>query len=243
MLNGCLILHGLTGTPTTVMTLRDALMAAGYRVSVPCLAGHGGSVKDLAESTWKEWYDTARTAFELLRRDVERVYCAGLSLGALLALKLAAEDIRAIRALALMATPLKLSFSERFAAAFVRYTPLRWAIRSIPKDLKKSVGDAEGRKLYQEFSLPIIPAHSVFELVDLQKEVLKTIARVSSPTLILHGRDDGVSPPFNIRMLKRKLSSDVIETRIFPMSRHVITMDVEKEEVAKSVVDFFRRFA
>lgn len=243
MLNGCLILHGLTGTPTTVATLRDALMSDGWRVAVPCLAGHGGSLKELAKSTWREWLDTTRRAFELLKRDVERVYCAGLSLGALLALKLAAEDRRGVRALALMAAPMKLSLSERVAVPLVRYTPLRWAIRAIPKNLKKSVGDEEGRKLYKEFSLPVIPSHSVFELVDLQKEVMKIIHRVSCPVLILHGKDDAVSPPFNIGLLKKNLSTDIVESRIFPKSRHVITMDAEKEEVAKSVVDFFRRFA
>ncbi len=85
-MNGCLVIHGLTGTPGTVAVLHDALLAAGFRVAAPCLAGHGIDVQDLAASNWDQWYATVRVAFEALRRDVDRVYCAGTSLGALLAM-------------------------------------------------------------------------------------------------------------------------------------------------------------
>jgi len=243
MTKGCIVVHGLTGTPATCSVVKDALLSAGYRVAAPCLAGHGGSLEELSRSTWREWYDTVRIAFGAMRREVERVYFAGTSLGALLGLKLAIDEGWGVRALSLLSTPLRFPWYNRLSAPAVRYTPLRYVLRMIPKSPGQSVSDEEGRRLYEELSLPMIPANSVFEIMDLQRELRKTLHRVSSPVLLLHGKGDRVAPLANVDLVSRMVASDVVERRIFPLSRHVITMDVEKAEVASAVVDFFKKFA
>ena len=243
MSKGCLVVHGLSGTPATVAILQDKLLAAGFRVAAPCLAGHGGSVEELGRVAWREWYETVRVAFAALRREVDRVYFAGISLGALLGLRLALDEGWGVRALALLATPLRLPWIQRLAVPAVRYTPLSWVVRTIPKDLKKSVGDPEGRRRYEELSLPAIPVRAVYEIVALQRELARNLRRVTNPMLILHGRRDLVAPPSNVELVRRSVGSDVVETAIFPRSRHVLTMDVEKEAVAQATVDFFKKFA
>lgn len=242
-MNGCLVIHGLTGTPGTVAILHDALLAAGFRVSAPCLAGHGTDIEELSRSTWEDWYATVRVAFEALRRDVDRVYCAGISLGALLALKLALDEGWGVRALALMSTPLRFSLLNRMAVPAVRYSPLRWLLRAIPKDMESSVADPEGRARYEELSLPMIPTSSVFEISRAQRELRGKLGRVTSPVLLLHGAHDTVAPLENVGLVKDAVSSDIVETIILPRSRHVITMDYEKDRVAMETMDFFHRFA
>ncbi|MFH0800754.1 MAG: alpha/beta fold hydrolase [Pseudomonadota bacterium] len=242
-MNGCLLIHGLTGTPATVSVVRNALLASGFKVAAPCLAGHGGSVDELARSGWRDWYDTVRIAFQTLRRETERVYCAGISLGALLALKLALDEGWGVRALALMATPLELSWPTRAALSIVRHSPLRWGIFKVPKNLDQSVADPEGRMRYSELSLPAIPASSAFELSDLQKEIRGQLSSLSNPILMLHGQGDLVAPIRNVELIKGMVASDIVEKMILPRSRHVITMDYEKDQVAKAVVDFFKKFA
>ncbi len=242
-MDGCLIIHGLTGTPATVSSLRDGLMKAGFKVSVPCLAGHGAGVGELAGSSWREWYETARIAFDALRREASRVYCAGISLGALLALKLALEEGWGVRAMALLATPLRLAFPQNLAVPLVRYSPLRWLIRSVPKDWEKSVADPEGRRVYEQMSLPTIPARAVFEISDLQKDISAELQRIANPILMLHGRGDRVAPRSNIDIVRKGVKSDIVEVVVFPRSRHVITLDYEKDEVARATVEFFQRFA
>jgi carboxylesterase len=242
-MDGCLIIHGLTGTPATVATLKESLMRAGYKVAVPCLAGHGMQVEDLARSSWREWYETVRISFDSLRREVNRVYCTGISLGALLSLKLALDEGWGVRALALLATPLRLSFPESIAVPLVRYSPLRWLIKSVPKDYEKSVADPEGRLVYERQSLPAIPTKAVFEIADLQREVESELGRVTNPILMLHGAGDKVAPRKNIDLVRRRVKSDIVEVAVFPRSRHVITLDYEKEDVARAAVEFFQRFA
>lgn len=242
-MNGCLLVHGLTGTPATLATVQSALLAADFRVSNPCLAGHGMTVNELANSTWNDWYETVHIAYQNLRREVSKVYCVGISLGALLCLKLALDEGWGVRALGLIATPLQLSLPSRLAIPAVKWTPLKWAIKRIPKNLEKSVADPEGQRLYEEFSLPSIPVEAIFEITKLQHLLKSELHRITNPILMLHGKGDKVAPQINVGLVKKLVASDIVESVILPRSRHVISMDFDKEIVASSIVDFFKRFA
>ncbi len=242
-MDGCLVIHGLTGTPATAATLIDGLLRAGYRVSAPCLAGHGSTVEELGRSTWREWYNTVRISFEALRREVGRVYCAGMSLGALLALKLAIDEGWGVRALALLGTPLKVSLLNRFLIPTVRYTPLRWVVKNVPRDLELSIADPEGQLLYDQISLDLLPSQAVFQLADLQQEVSRDLSRVANPILMLHGQKDRIAPMRNLDLVRRTVKSDIVEVAVFPRSRHVITLDYDREDVVRTTIDFFKRFA
>lgn len=243
MKKGCLIIHGLTGTPATVSFLRQAFLEAGFIISVPCLAGHGSTPDELSRTSWQDWYETIRISYGALRKETDRVFCAGISLGALLAMKLAVDEGWGIRAMALMATPLELPFYQRCAAHVVKYSPLRFVIKNVSKDYEKSVADENGRLLYEQMSFSKIPVNAVFEIQKLQREVLGNLEKISNPTLLLHGRHDKVVKPSNIDLFAAKASSSVIEVKIFDNSRHVLTMDSEKKEVAETIVEFFGKFS
>src|SRR5581483_5557247 len=68
---GVLCLHGLTGTPFEVRPLAEALGAAGYTVEVPLLAGHGGTLRDLAATQWSDWLASAERAMDDLYRRID----------------------------------------------------------------------------------------------------------------------------------------------------------------------------
>ena len=89
---GCLLLHGFTATPDEVRPLGEALAAAGFPVRAVRLAGHGTTPADLARhrlarlagvGRGRRWRPSCATT--------PRVAVAGVSLGALLALLLAAR--------------------------------------------------------------------------------------------------------------------------------------------------------
>jgi esterase/lipase len=58
---------------------------------------------------------------------------------------------------------------------------------------------------------------------------------------VLHGRLDHTAPPTNVALLQRRLGSRWIETRILERSWHVLTEDVERDEVGRLTVDFLSR--
>ena len=242
MTYGSLVIHGLTGTPATLASITQPLISSGFRVVAPCLAGHGGTLEDLARSTWPEWYETVRIAYSELRREVDRVFFVGLSMGTLLGLKLAMDEGWGVRALALIGTPLHLGLKARLAIPLVRYSPMRWIMRSVPKNFEDSVCDPQGRMLYQQLSLPAIPVRAAFELADLARIVRADLGRVSNPLLLIHGHHDRVCPPSNVDLLRQRIASDVVETAILTRSSHVVSMDYEKDAAACTTIDFFRRF-
>lgn len=242
-MRGCMVVHGLSGTPACVTSLKEALLAAGFSVAVPCLAGHGKSLEDLDRATWQQWYETVKISYMELSKSCEKVYYSGISLGALLGLKLAIDEGWGIKALALLATPLVLSNFERMAVPLVRYTPLRFFIKSVKKDLEKSVHDPRGRQLYSQSSLPRVPVKSVYQICELQRIVRDNLCSVSSPVLLVHSRNDKIAPPKNVGIVEKGISSEEVEIMMLEKSEHVLTMDVEKELIAKRVIEFFEKFS
>src|SRR5688572_25801993 len=88
---GFLLVHGLGGTPVELRFVAQGLTRAGFAVYCPLLEGHGGTEAELNATTWQDWYDSVVAAHDELRARCDMVVVGGLSSGALLALRLAAE--------------------------------------------------------------------------------------------------------------------------------------------------------
>ena len=78
--NGCLLIHGLTGTPGEMRYLGERLHAAGFTVSGIVLAGHRMTVEDLKAKKWQDWYQSVKEGYEELRVSEKPCRGAGLSL-------------------------------------------------------------------------------------------------------------------------------------------------------------------
>src|SRR5512138_328118 len=88
---GFLLIHGLGGTPVELRFVAQGLTRAGFAVYCPLLEGHGGTEAELNATTWQDWYDSVVAAHDELRARCDMIIVGGLSSGALLALRLAAE--------------------------------------------------------------------------------------------------------------------------------------------------------
>lgn len=237
---GCLVIHGLTGTPANVESVTETLRQRGFLVKAPLLAGHGESLKKLSRTGWRDWYATVLEAYEKLRGEADHIYYAGLSMGALLGLKLAIDKGEGIKGLALLGVPFHAQPLFRYLVIpSVRYTPLRLAIRSVAKNFEKSVLDPEGREQYRSTSIARMPGHGVFETQNLKKIVDKELAKITQPLLFIHGMKDHIADPKGPFAIKAKVASPMIDIVMLKNSAHVVTMDYEKEEAARRVADFF----
>src|SRR6478752_5531820 len=88
---GVILVHGLTGTPAEMLLVGKRLHREGFTVHGVQLAGHCGDEADLLATGWRDWYASVEAAALALRPRVDSLFVAGLSMGALLALLLAAE--------------------------------------------------------------------------------------------------------------------------------------------------------
>jgi len=99
---GVLLLHGYLATPAEMRGLAEYLAARGLRVHAPRVAGHGTSLRELCRTTWRDWYASVEEAYAGLQTECSRVFAAGMSLGGLQALHLAAHhpELAGVAALA-----------------------------------------------------------------------------------------------------------------------------------------------
>lgn len=88
---GVLLIHGFGGDLAEVRPLAAAFIREGYSVHAPLLPGHGALPDALAGVRWQQWAETVAHGFASLRQHCSEVVVVGFSMGALLALLLAAR--------------------------------------------------------------------------------------------------------------------------------------------------------
>jgi carboxylesterase len=86
-----------------------------------------------------------------------------------------------------------------------------------------------------------MPLAAIVELLRLQAIVRAELGRVTQPALLLHGRGDHGAPLANLDLLRRRLGSRTIETHVLERSWHVVTLDYDRDEVARLSAEFLAR--
>jgi carboxylesterase len=232
---GVLMLHGFTGTPFEVRPLGDRLATRGLSVLGPLLAGHGTTPAELAQKRWQDWEASASRALDSLRARTDHVCVAGLSMGGLLALRLARLRPSDVTGIVLMAVPLWLPQIVRRATRLLCRLP-EWVSLRVPKLGGSDVCDRAARRTnpgYREF-----PVRAVAQLLELQDVVRVGLSHIQTPTLILHGRHDHTAPPACAGAIAEALGARDVRLRWLERSYHLLPIDVEREEVARHVGDF-----
>jgi carboxylesterase len=229
---GCLLLHGLTGTPYEMRDLGEALAAAGVTVSCPLLPGHGTSPEDLSRTGWKDWEAAAFSAFESFGPGVDRLFVCGLSMGAALAIRIAAR--REVSGLIALSPAIKLrSRLGPLLPIISRFISLKRKT----SDIKDPVARAR-HPSYDRQSL-----HAANSLRDLLKRLPEDIPSLRAPLLVIVSSEDHVVDPGGARRLVEEAGSKDKRIVMLDDCYHVITVDREAERVRSEVVGFVRRVA
>lgn len=237
---GVLLFHGFTATPESFSFLAQELHKAKFSVYAPILAGHGTHVQDLEQTQWIDWYQSAEESYARLKHHCDSVNVVGLSMGGLIALHLAYHH-RSIKALSLLATPLFLdSWLIRYLFPLVWKTPLKYLYR-YQKKYMVSIKDPTAQRKHQTYEK--VPVVAVANLLDFQKKVRRELHTIHQPTLIAHAIDDETVPYGNLDYIRACIGSKEVETLTLKRSDHIITVDYDKEVVAKRVVKFFKKYS
>ena len=255
--SGVLLIHGLTGTPTEMRLVGKGLNRAGFTVHGMQLAGHCGDQDDLLATTWQDWYASVEDAARTMREHVDQVFVAGLSMGALLALKLAAERPEWIAGVGVYGATFrydgwsipwtgKLSFLLPMfkllgigrQRSFIEQPP--YGIRD--ERLRAQVSAAMFGGDSTVAGLPGNPWHSLAELYELARDVRRSLPRVTAPCLVAHATEDDVASLGNARLVQRNVTGPV-EMLLLDDSYHMITIDRERRTLIERTADFFGRIA
>jgi carboxylesterase len=237
-----LLIHGLTGTPYEMRYLGERLAARGVRVRGVRLAGHAGMPEELGAVGYDNWYESVVNGLEELRQYGEPIVVVGLSMGAVLSARLAADQGESVAGLALLAPAFFLPTSTSLALR-----GLRGLLGSITERIylfnpgASDIHDAAARSIHPNCRL--MPLSAPLKLLDLSAVVKPMLSRITQPALVMHARRDHTCPiRKNVDYLMKHLGSAEKRAIELDESYHVITVDSEKERLADEVGEFVERF-
>jgi len=228
-----LVLHGFTGSPWEVRPFGEALAARGYRVVAPRLPGHGSLPEAMLWVTWRDWLDAAERALAPLAHR-EPVVVAGLSMGSLLALLLAARHPKAVRGLVLMAPVLRLKplhgrVLKRLHTLLLGVAKDAWVTKETT-----DIADEEVRRrapIMRRYPLP-----RLFDMFVLQDLAMNELPLVRAPALVAGAVHDAVVPFEAAEELHRALPS----ARLLRLERgaHILPRDFDRARLFTEVAAF-----
>ncbi len=240
---GCLLIHGFSAAPTEISWLGDHLHATlGMTTYTPRLAAHGTDPLDMYRARWGDWYASVCDGYEILAGQCDQVYVAGISMGGLLALLLAAADETDITAAAIIAAPV---IYRARRIAYTRY--LKWLkhtvniadnhplVETICTEQERRGETVIGRTHYRRWSVSALA-----ELWNLTQTARRSLPHVSTPMTLLYTRNDNSVSMASIDEIKQHSSSSTIETHIFEQCGHIITQDVERDRAFEIIEAFFQ---
>lgn len=248
-----LLLHGLQSSPAELQPLAKRLNQAGYTVHAPHIRGYGFEHGDTPRSVtyWSEWHAVAREEFLALKKSHQTVSVSGLCIGAVLSLSLAAEMGDEIAALSLLSTTLWYDGWSipwyRFLRYVGYYTPFRYTYTYREREpfglkneqLRKWIAREMAHKDSSIVGATKLNLPAVHEAERMIAAVKKVLHQVTAPAIIIHAEEDDVSSPRSAHYVAAHIGSKIQETVILHNSYHMITVDNDREQVAKDTIRFF----
>lgn len=234
---GVIAFHGFGGTTREVELCTEVAGQLGLAAIAEALPGHGSHARDLARTRFVDWTRGAETTFQKFAGKGS-VIAAGLSLGSLMAAHLAIAHPERVAGLVLLAN-----------AAWLN-PRLAWALRiggllRIPNFLMRrgdsDIADLDARR--SQIAYTADPVHAAIDLERSGRALRERLGQVRCPTLILHGALDRVCPVSNAWRVASLLGTKDVRVVILPRSKHIITRDVERADVARELSAFYTRVA
>jgi carboxylesterase len=228
-----LFLHGLTGSTAELRFLGEQVAAAGYRAVAPLLPGHGYRPPDLTTAGGDDWLRTARAALDALGQPAHLV---GLSMGALLALRLAGDAPAKVRSIALLAPAVRLAGLGRSVSAVLYRLPgLTRLVPTLPTSTMSDLRDpalAGSNPKNGRLSL-----HALLELRRLEDHALDDARKVAAPALVILGARDRTVSNTQAEKLIAPLNAELFTAE---RSGHQVGLDYDRAEVAEVLLRHFR---
>jgi carboxylesterase len=247
---GVMLIHGLTGAPQEMKSVGRVLHKRGFSLCGPMLAGHGGTEADVLKTDWRDWVDSAATAYESFAREVDEVYVAGICAGGAIGLELCAEypEIKGAAVYSML-----FEYDGWNMPKITLGAPVIQAVANLP--LLRSLSfvqpapygfkDERLRSLAENAleslipgALDRMPLGCMYQLYRLARHVEKVAPQVETPVLVVHARQDDLADLRNAHRLRAALGGPS-ELVVLEDSFHMVHVDNEHARVADLTAAFF----
>lgn len=247
--HAALLFHGLASTPLELRFVGRLLHRAGFSVFIPLLPGYSMGYPG---TEWARWLTQAEDNYLRLCAQYKTVSVAGLSSGATLALALGARQPQ-LQSLALWSITLNYDgwaipwyqwlFRPGHYLGFGKY----WSYRERePFGLKNERWRARVAEAMRTANVSIagpasIPAEYLYQFTRLAAYAERNMSKVQADTLIVHAADDETASPRNAQSVYAGIGAAHKRKILLGDSYHLITMDNERELVARETIRFFQQ--
>ena len=261
------LIHGVTGTPAEMKYVGRKLWQSGYDVYLPTLPGHCAKIRDLLRSNEKNWVEHVVKQLSFLRKRYTYLFAAGLSAGALMALKASTRvrldgigvfsptffydgwNVPRTKALLDMAIrwfprPLHYVFFHFDGFPYGIKNPLLQArLRAAYKPMNRVLNVFRRRSSSRRYSSEAVgyPFFFLKTLADLDRlyaVVTADLPKVVAPTLVLQASEDDFTSVRNSEFVLSRIASAEKKLVLLDDSYHVITVDRQRELVAQELQGF-----
>ncbi len=229
---GCLLVHGLTGTPKEMRWFGEYLGGQGYSVLAIRLAGHATKVDDLQRMQWQDWLASVEDGYDLLKGCADRVFLIGLSLGGILALLFAARH--GVTGVVSMSAPYDLPNYPRLK--FIRI------LAPFITKVNKGMSDWQNPEAAKDnIEYPHNPTRAVIQLRNLLAEMRLALPAVKAPALIIHSRKDSSVPASDAEKIYSAIGSQDRQLVWVENSGHNIPREPDRQLVFLKTHEFIQR--
>ncbi len=224
---GLLLIHGFTGTTSSLKGIADYFTKLGYHIELPRLSGHGTKPEDLNNVKYTDWLSDVEEAFDKLKKRCLNIFVIGLSMGGSLTL-IMAENHPEIKAIVLI------NHACIFKDIRLLFVPILKHFMRFADAVSGDVKDPEVKELAYDKS-PVWGVHELLKLIKLMK---KDLNKVTQPTLILKSKEDHVIPRESVSYVYERIQSVKKRVEWLTNSYHVATIDYDKEVIIEKIKNF-----
>jgi carboxylesterase len=238
---GILFIHGFDNTAHIMQEYTDYFAHKGFTVYNITLPGRGLSVQELGASCWKKWVNYALNEYMLFKSLVKKIFIAGFSTGATIALHLTQNLKSKDSPDGLILSSPALFFVTKLLPLPVQYALFKIyaTINPFPKKLNnrhKIIIDPAARSKYDY--LERSSSNAVLELFKLAHETRKNVNKIKKPVLIIQSKKDIVIEKHGADWLFKNIGSDYKKILWLKKSGHPVMIDLEKDLVFKETENF-----
>lgn len=218
--------------------LGEYLHQQGFAVQGINYPGHDLPAAKMPASQWRQWYGHIEETYHQLVQKYDNVSTIGFSTGCPLALYLAAN--KPTTNLVLLSPFVAIRREWYYLLPLEAYLfSIGYLISDVPRILGLPIMDkimleaAREAAFFQTFNLA-----AVRSAIDLISQVKPLLPKIQEPTLIIQSPKDRVVDPEGARFIYQQLGSKRKKLYWLKHSDHVISLDVEREEVFAQIKDF-----
>ena len=228
-----LLLHGFTGSPYTLREMGNYLSSKNITILGVRLAGHGSHYNDLEKTDYSHWLHSAREGLKKLCKEYKNVFIVGYSFGGNLALRLANENGKEIKGVALLNVPIKLkrhNLIKTLIPLYKNFNPY-WRKKWVPKN--------NINEYIQQGNYDYIPIKSFEAFLNfIERFSIPDLRIFNLPALIMHSLEDRIVDKKSAKIIYNHIASEDKELHWLNTAEHNPMLVSHRDNVFEKILDF-----